>query len=278
MPSKATKKPTGPCSACQKQGALLRCVPCRDAGVDIFFCNRECQAKLWKQHKAFCGKVLTTSPNLENIQNRKDAKVVQKAFRAHNRHSASCQNCSKNGTEVGHELSLCSKCKRAAYCSRECQVAHWPNHREFCRQRCAELKKWGQSLSSKDKNIRSLLDDWRMLSTSIMGNAMEFCLTEEEVKQQPPTKMIWVHIQFNYNLRTFMLVQEPQALKISELRQAEQDRVRDSYKRNIQMLRGKSDRAFIQFLFLSCRDLEKGFLSLDPLIFYGYTGLSTAIA
>lgn len=30
--------------------------------------------------------------------------------------------------------SLCSRCKKASYCSRECQTADWPNHKLGCKQ------------------------------------------------------------------------------------------------------------------------------------------------
>ena len=74
-----TKNPTGPCAACQKEGALLRCVPCRDVGIDIFFCNRDCQGKLWKTHKAVCGKVSTSDdsvPKDASSKGNEDGKVT----------------------------------------------------------------------------------------------------------------------------------------------------------------------------------------------------------
>ena len=30
--------------------------------------------------------------------------------------------------------SCCSKCRQVRYCSRECQLAHWPKHRVTCNQ------------------------------------------------------------------------------------------------------------------------------------------------
>jgi hypothetical protein len=32
-----------------------------------------------------------------------------------------------------HKLQVCTRCRRAAYCGRECQAAHWPVHKSECR-------------------------------------------------------------------------------------------------------------------------------------------------
>lgn len=39
----------------------------------------------------------------------------------------SCKICSKT-----ENLSKCGKCRAVAYCSRDCQVAHWPKHKATC--------------------------------------------------------------------------------------------------------------------------------------------------
>lgn len=41
-----------------------------------------------------------------------------------------CWNCKEEKNRVS--LSVCSKCMVIQYCSRECQVAAWPGHKEFC--------------------------------------------------------------------------------------------------------------------------------------------------
>ena len=41
--------------------------------------------------------------------------------------------CDNAKTAEGKCLSACSKCKSAWYCSRQCQLKHWPSHKSDCR-------------------------------------------------------------------------------------------------------------------------------------------------
>ena len=45
-----------------------------------------------------------------------------------------CKKCEKQA------YKRCSKCKSVWYCSRECQVGDWPNHKESCNRIAKELK------------------------------------------------------------------------------------------------------------------------------------------
>jgi hypothetical protein len=40
-----------------------------------------------------------------------------------------CHNCGATD-----DLALCSRCHAAHFCSRKCQKAYWPFHREWCRR------------------------------------------------------------------------------------------------------------------------------------------------
>ncbi|EJD44549.1 hypothetical protein AURDEDRAFT_114295 [Auricularia subglabra TFB-10046 SS5] len=44
-----------------------------------------------------------------------------------------CHACQKRDVK----LSKCSKCKKATYCGRECQTAHWPSHKAACKKAAA---------------------------------------------------------------------------------------------------------------------------------------------
>jgi len=49
-----------------------------------------------------------------------------------------CANCGK-GEEDSIDLKTCTACKLVKYCSRECQIAHRPQHKKACKKRAAEL-------------------------------------------------------------------------------------------------------------------------------------------
>ena len=49
-----------------------------------------------------------------------------------------CVNCGK-GEEENHKLKHCNACKMVKYCSRECQIAHRPQHKKACKKHAAKL-------------------------------------------------------------------------------------------------------------------------------------------
>jgi len=49
-----------------------------------------------------------------------------------------CANCGK-GEEAGKKPKACTACKLVKYCSRECQIAHRPQHKKECKKKAAEL-------------------------------------------------------------------------------------------------------------------------------------------
>eukprot|EP00956_Cyclotella_meneghiniana_P022780 scaffold43448_cov51-Cyclotella_meneghiniana.AAC.2 len=54
-----------------------------------------------------------------------------------------CWNCEK--VEDIKVFKECTFCKLANYCSYECAVAHWPGHKEQC-------KEWRKDLTQKEKS------------------------------------------------------------------------------------------------------------------------------
>ena len=50
--------------------------------------------------------------------------------------NAECAKCGKAET-VDNKLKKCKSCKIVKYCSRDCQVSHWPKHKTDCKKRAA---------------------------------------------------------------------------------------------------------------------------------------------
>jgi len=49
-----------------------------------------------------------------------------------------CANCGK-GEEGSNSLKACTACKMVKYCTRECQIAHRPQHKKECKRRAKEI-------------------------------------------------------------------------------------------------------------------------------------------
>lgn len=58
-----------------------------------------------------------------------------------------CDNCKKTDTS----LKRCVKCKSAAYCDRDCQKAHWKQHKKDCSRLAGMKDSSDQSGAAKPK-------------------------------------------------------------------------------------------------------------------------------
>jgi hypothetical protein len=76
-----------------------------------------------------------------------------------------CQNASDSKT-----LSECSACRQARYCSRECQKAHWPNHKEQCK---AARKALEAQEAANQQKLLSALQELGLDSTAAASAATD---------------------------------------------------------------------------------------------------------
>ncbi|GFH48325.1 hypothetical protein CTEN210_04801 [Chaetoceros tenuissimus] len=251
-----TKKPIGPCAACNKEGAVLRCVPCRDAGVDVFFCDRECQVKLWKTHKLVCKK--TSNGDLPTASKETKAEG-EEGLRLYEESSA-CTNCMKTHADIGSKLSVCSKCKSAYYCSRECQVKDWPKHKRMCKHYCEVTKSMERSLDSREKDIHNLFQTWlsKTMTTNFFSNVVYLAFKKKDIEQQPPRKAVLVEVEFDYNAQTFVAAEVPRAVAIDDLDQESKESVKRILKERT-VVAGGIDQRYNHFVFLSIKEFGKKF-------------------
>ncbi len=271
-------KPSGKCAACHKEAASKRCVPCKNVGVDIFFCNRDCQMKAWKEHKLVCGyktscpsassPATTSKPEEEdsfrkNLKELNDFKETKKNLKMMKEVSKSmCQNCLKRRSDVV-KLLVCANCNNIHYCSRKCQKAHWSQHKPFCKSNSESTEKLKKTLDSPEKNILTLLESWKRKALSVMLPAACSVLTKNEIKQQPPTKLVAFYLEFSYNAQTFLFAQQPEAMLISEALPAQQETIAKMSKEYSQSSPGY----ITQFAIILCKELGNKYASIKPLSF-----------
>jgi hypothetical protein len=113
------------CLCCLKKvEGTSRCAKCRTA----LYCSRECQVKHWPVHKKNCQDSDNTENNTENSNKKSESKVKKMNNDSHSKKKKNCLCCLKKV----EGSSRCSKCRTALYCSRECQLKHWPVHKNIC--------------------------------------------------------------------------------------------------------------------------------------------------
>ncbi len=69
-----------------------------------------------------CSSSTSNQARLENVKSRLQKALMDKCS------NPECANSQEGGT-----LSECAACHSVRYCSRDCQLAHWPAHKEQCK-------------------------------------------------------------------------------------------------------------------------------------------------
>jgi len=73
------------------------------------------------------------------VMDKTDEEIWQE-FRRHGRYRLACINCGEF-EKKGKKHNRCGSCSNALYCSKECQVLHWKQHKADCRANSAPGRK-----------------------------------------------------------------------------------------------------------------------------------------
>ena len=82
----------------------------------------------------------------------------------------------------------CSRCKSEYYCSRECQVKHWKQHKEFCNLMVASQKEEDdtsndEKVAADEENDVKMADDSSRKNDFIQAVIDRADVDKEEMKQ-----------------------------------------------------------------------------------------------
>jgi hypothetical protein len=114
------------CATCGKAArklegkTLLKCAVCGGA----YYCSSVCQHVDWPKHALECQQMKVDAAAA------KAAAAAAAEATAKAKAMPHCLGCSKTTGAGGGELSTCSRCNTARYCSRECQVKDFPRHKQ----------------------------------------------------------------------------------------------------------------------------------------------------
>ena len=213
--------------------------------------------KLWKTHKAVCGKASSS----DSIP--KDTKSLRKAMKKTNKSLRACYNCMKTERDV--KLSSCSGCDSAAYCSRECQKAHWPKHKERCKYNSMVRQLMDCTMTPSQKNIQNLFEQWRSKPVVFVGTLHAKCQQIMDIQECPPTKIMRATLEFDFNLKTFVHAEEPKVIPLSQCPQQWQDALKCTLSKGKEVK--NVDSAFTQYALVTCKELGPQYQRLVDLHF-----------
>ncbi|KII84155.1 hypothetical protein PLICRDRAFT_57962 [Plicaturopsis crispa FD-325 SS-3] len=86
-----------------------------------------------------------------------------------------CAKCAKEDS-LSH-LSQCSRCKSTTYCSKECQVAHWPSHKSQCRSGATGAS--GSSSSNTTMKVPTKKMDLKFMIHAGVNDGLDYNFKED---------------------------------------------------------------------------------------------------
>jgi hypothetical protein len=254
------------CAFCHQEGAKNHCIPCKNSNAEVVYCGRECQRKHWKEHRKNCLSVegnrrkkdkdnLAEDMATMSISSKKDIKQLLKKGSTYQFHCAACEQ------ETNSNL-VCSRCKGVTYCCRDCQVKDWPAHKAACIKKVADTAKALEKHSDLSQELLEVFHHWRNNSTYSFLKMIRNYYPDTLFRQQPPTSILSVFLDYNWNYKTFLPSREPVPILMADL----PDNIKPSIEQGLLSIAGKGEmgndgeRRYFHFLLLD----YKGITALKP--------------
>ena len=144
------------CAKCGAEGGprkkMLPCVKCNE----VVYCSTQCLEADANQHQRSCDPV----PFYETVDGKEisiDAEHLQRMQAERENAGMVCANCNTIANKEPYKK--CAKCRHAAYCSKECQIKHWPVHKTVCKSApkefCSQKTKAGASIPSSFVTVKA---------------------------------------------------------------------------------------------------------------------------
>ncbi|EJD44245.1 hypothetical protein AURDEDRAFT_137472 [Auricularia subglabra TFB-10046 SS5] len=116
-----------------------------------------------------------------------------------------CDNCAVTvSTEAGVVLGICSNCKFVAYCSKECQRAHWALHKDVCRLTAAIISaSRAHGVASGQyptPNLAKYLRRFCSIHASLISWAAYQALNLKDVPENLGVKGMLIEVAYNPHL------------------------------------------------------------------------------
>jgi len=107
----------------------------------------------------------SNNARLESVRSRLQKQLADK-----------CSNPECSQAQNGH-LSECSACRQTRYCSKDCQKAHWPAHKDLCKATRKEMQQRGEE---RQLHVLQALKELRMGN----GHARDVNIAEKEADDE----------------------------------------------------------------------------------------------
>jgi hypothetical protein len=100
-----------------------------------------------------------------------DAKMEKRQAEVQPRDSTQCHSCGKTSGTIAGSLKNCSACKKAWYCSTDCQKQHWKRHKPTCLANRLDAFKYFNTIAHTVAKAQTLAKSVNLILPGLNGES-----------------------------------------------------------------------------------------------------------